>query len=306
MAQGNISFNPNQPPQARSSLANFIPDALAKYFKDPKELNGNGQNQQGQQGQGPQNQQGQQQQGNGQQGQQGQQRQPSGGTNKGATNDPESFQNPLDVYAGLFNNEPPKDKDGKPVNTDPPKFQLDPKTIGEAAGKIDFMSGLSPEVQQKINSGNLDAETLSTLFNHVGRNAYARALEHATTLTDRFVGMRLGHEQQGLGQQVRRILATSQVLSNPNVAKNPAVREHMEIISDGLARKFPDATPQWIAEKTQEYFQHLATAVNPDLMPKQQDDNAAHGAKTGELRSPDGKVFDWGSYLTEEASPGRR
>ena len=302
----NINFNPN--PQAqqqphvsqRSGIASMIPDALAKYFRSPAELNPQPQGQQGQQGNGQQ-QQGQPPGNNGQQRQQGQQQQ--GGTPNGATNDPESFQNPLDVYKGLFDNEPPKDKDGKPIVNEPPKFNLDAKTIGEAASKIDFTAGLPKEVTDKLNSGQLDTQTMNILLNHVARNAYGKAMEHASSLTDRFVGMRLGHEQQALGPQVRRLLAQSQVLSNPNVAKNPAVREHMDIISDGLARKFPDATPEWIAQKTTEYFQHLAVTVNPDLAPKppQQDTSEA-----GELRSPDGKVFDWGGYLTENVAGGRR
>lgn len=228
----------------------------------------------------------------------GQQQQQTGGTGSGANNNPESFQNPLDVYKGLFDNTPPTDKDGKPKVNEPPAFKLDPTIIGKAAESMDFMSGLPQDITDKLQSGQVDANVLQAVVNHAGRNAYARAMEHASTLTDKFVGMRLGHEKQGLNSEVQRILANNKVLSNPNIANNPALKEHMEMVSNQLARKYPDQTPEWIADKTQQYFQDLATAVNPDLGRPQQPAES-YNPRNGELRNKDGKVFDWGGYLKE-------
>src|SRR5688572_5906051 len=82
-----------------------VRDGFENFFKKPEEI-------QGFQGQGQQQQSFQQQQ---QSNNQQQQQQPSGATNRGATNDPESLQNPLDVYADLWSNKPQLDKDGKPI-----------------------------------------------------------------------------------------------------------------------------------------------------------------------------------------------
>lgn len=225
--------------------------------------------------------------------QQGQQQpqQPAGASNAGATNDPETLQNPLDVYKGLFDNSPKLDKDGKPVPVnEPPKFQLDSKTISDAASKIDFMSGLPPELNEKIQSGQMDGQSIQALVSHVAQQAYARSMEHATALTDRFVGMRLQHEQQGLPKQLQRLLAKHTAISNPAIRDNPVLREQYETVSERLSGLHPDKPPEWIAEKTNEYFQEIAKAVNPTFG-KQDDSQPIEG------QGKDKKVFDWQGYL---------
>lgn len=282
MAQGNGATQPQG--QSRGRLSQIAGD-IAQYFRTPAEMSPIP----GQQTQ--QSQQNQQQQGNGQQ-QQG--NQPQGAGNQGATNDPETMQNPLDVYKGLWSDAAPTGPDGKPIQPkEPPAFKLDPKTISEAAGKIDFMSGLPDDVTAKLQQGTIDSDVLSQVVNHVGRNAYARAMEHNSTLTDRFVGMRLNHEQQGLPGQVNKLLAKSKVLANPAIQANPALREHYDHITERLATKFPDQSADWIAEMANKYFADMVKALggNEESQPIQ-DGTAPDGSTV-----KDGKMFDWQAYL---------
>lgn len=266
---------------------------LAGFWRKPEELSAV---QVPQQSQVPQ---GQPQQ-NGQQGQQQQQtKQPAGATAKGATNDPETIENPLDVYKDLFNNTPNKDKDGKDIlPPEPPAFKLDAKTIKDAAGKIDFMSDLPPELAEKLQSGQMDATSTAALVSHVGQQAYARAIEHATTLTDRYVGMRLNHEQQGLPAQVQRLLAKHTAISNPAIRNNPVLKEHYEMISERLSTRYPDQPPEWVAEQTNKYFTDMAKAVNPKLGEVEHVDQGIQTNARGET-TKDGKVFDWQAYLKD-------
>lgn len=290
-----MAQNPQQaqPQGFGSRVASALGD-LTGYFKSPDQLSPIQVPQQQVPQQPPQGQQGPT-------GQQQQQR-PAGSTNGGATNDPETLQNPLDVYKGLFDNTPKKDKDGKVIAPpEPPSFKLDSKTISDAASKIDFMSGLPAEVTQKLQSGQIDAEVLQAVVSHVGQNSYARAMEHASTLTDRFVGMRLGHEQQGLQAQMNKLLARNHAISNPAIRDNPVLREHYETVSTKLAEKFPDQPPEWIAEQTNKYFTDMAMAVNPQLGQQQQSqDQGVRTNSQGALVKGD-KVFDWQAYLQESS-----
>lgn len=227
--------------------------------------------------------------------------QPQGATSAGATNDPNTLQNPLDVYAGMFDNKPKVDKDGNPVQApQAPVFKLDPKTVQDAASKIKFTDGLPPELATKIQSGEqLSNQEMMEVVQHVGQRAYATAMEHNSNLTDRFVGMRLNHEQQGLPSQVRRLLAQTQVMSDDVIQSNPALKEHFEVIADRLWSKYPDQSPEWIAKETKEYFTRMARALNPNLT----DEPAPqHNPRNGETTGPNGKKFDWDAYLVSQKS----
>lgn len=272
-----------------SKIQHAIGD-LGRYFRNPNELSDIGtQSPQGQQQQGQQPK---------QQGQQG--KQPSGASNDGATNDAETMQNPLDVYAGLFDNSPKLDKDGKPVAGPPeaPKFKLDSKVIKDAASKMDFTAGLAPELQEKLTNGQplTSAEQLQ-LHNHIGANAYSHAMEHVTTLADKYIDMRLSHEQQGLRSEVNKLLAKSRTLSNPAIAKNPALKEHFEVITERLSTKFPDATPEWIAQQAESFFTDVAKAINPELGSTGKDNAEAIKLQKEGATVEGGKVFDWNAYL---------
>lgn len=222
----------------------------------------------------------------GQQGQQGQQQGPSGGTPSGANNNPDSFQNPLDVYKDLFNNS------GTPQGAEAPKFSLAPDMVGKAASSIDFLQGLPDEVQQKVAAGQIDGPTLTTLLNHVAQQTYANVMHHSSALTDKFVGMRLGHESQGLNTKFKNFLANNKVLSNPKIANNPIIKSQMERITTELAGKYPDQSDAWIAEQAQAYFMEMAKALNPEAFTQQGSGGQGGGANDTE--------FDFEAYLNNK------
>ena len=189
-----------------------------------------------------------------------------------------------DLYAGLY--EAPKEESKRQA----PQFNLTPDAISKAAGKMDFMANLPPELAEKVKSsnGSFDFETLSALINHAGRTAYSRAMEHGTALTGNFVEARVQHERQGLPEHLRTYLAKSRTLGKKQI-DNPVVREHMALISERIANKFPDATEDEIAELTHEYFTTMAREINPDAFGGPMDD------KKG--TQPVGEIQDFDSYL---------
>jgi len=194
----------------------------------------------------------------------------------------------MSIYEGLFS---PPDAETQRKN-EPPKFLLAADKVKEAAGKMDFTAGLPDEIVQKLQSGDaIDGKTLLVAINFAGRQAYSRALEHATGLTGHFVEARVKHEQQGLPTALRNYLAKSKAVSGPDVSDNPVVREHMSMISEKIAAKFPDATDDEVATLTQEYFTEMAKAINPK----------AFQQLTGLEQQKRGKdevvIDDWSAYL---------
>ena len=159
-------------------------------------------------------------------------------------NDPANMQNPLDVYADLFDNN--KLNAGAPQA---PEFKLSPDIVSKAASSLDFTAGLPQDLASKIQQGQaLEVNDYMQLMNHVGRQAYARSIEHLSHLTGKFVDQRSQYERQGLPKELQRLLANNKVAANPAASKNPVVRAHLELISSSLAAKYPDQTPEWIAE----------------------------------------------------------
>lgn len=292
MAQGNGATAPQGQQQGQGQgqgnqgfVARAVGD-ISQWFKPKAELDARdappATQQQGQQGS------------QGQQGQQSQQGQPpSGATSTGATNDPNSVQNPLDVYAKMFDNGPRVDKDGKPLPDQTPRFKLESKVIKDAASKIDPFQGLPQELADKLQSGEpLDTQTTLSLMRHATQSAYAAAMEHQSTLTDRFVDMRLGHERQGLGGEVNRILARTHATSDPAISSNPVLREHFSYVSDRIAQQYPDATPDWIAQQAKKYFTDMAAAVSPQSKQGQ-------GQQQGQSKPGEELQFDWQGYITQ-------
>lgn len=165
-------------------------------------------------------------------------------------------ENPLDTYAKLFDNA------AKNSDIQAPNFSIDPKIIGEVAGKLDFTKGLSPEVMAKANSG--DAAAMVELINTVGRNAYSASLEHTTKLTDTHLGQRSEFESRKTKAAVRSSMTAEAFAANSNL-QHPVVRRELNRIAADFAKspEYADATPQQIATDALAYFNEIHNAMNP-------------------------------------------
>lgn len=166
-----------------------------------------------------------------------------------------SPKNPLDSFKGMY--------DAKDTSADakPPKFALDPASLETAAKSLKFSSHVTPELAQKLQSG--DATALAAAFDELGRSVYQTVMSHQSTLTDRFVDARMSHDRKGLGQSVHSVLTANSLAKLAE--KNPVLKEHVTEIGDKIASKFPDATPDWIAEQTRNYFLTVAQQLDPSL-----------------------------------------
>lgn len=210
----------------------------------------------------------------------------------GATNDPNTIQSPLDAYTDLF--APSPKKEGEP---EAPRFQLSPEAIQKAAGSMDFLSNLPPELAEALQSGqDVDFNTVMKLMNHVGRNAYTQTISHMSHLVDRFSDAKGKYDQSQLGTHIKGHLTRNTVENLPQ-AKHPAIKEGLKVIAENLQRKHPDATPEWIAEQSYNYFVNIAQAIAPEKFGQQDQKANSRGGNTGMAD------FDWDNWIENREAP---
>lgn len=162
--------------------------------------------------------------------------------------------NPLDAYAKLWETSASSPEVA-------PSFTLDPKVLDDVSGKLNFMSGMDPELVQKATSGDVNA--LMQMMNQVGQSAYKASLAHGSALTDKFVGARSKFDLEGVSSKVKSELTQSHMSDIPN-AGHPAVKAELVRISKAMQKEHPDASPQQIAEAAKTYFKDIYSAMNPE------------------------------------------
>ena len=192
-------------------------------------------------------------------------------------NEDGSPKNPLDSFAGMYDNKSIADGDKPPV------FALDSKALESAAQSLQFAPKITPELAQKLQVG--DPEALAEVLNAVGRQAYQTAMSHQSVLTDNYVNARLSHDRKGLGQSVHSVLTANKL--EQLAEKNPVLKEHVREIGGKIADKYPEASPDWIAEQTRNYFVNIAIQLDPTL----------GGAKPAVRGNPDEEV-DWAKWIS--------
>ena len=181
--------------------------------------------------------------------------------NSQGTSNPDQLQGPETLYAKFFDDA---------VSNDPgqqaPKFDIDPKTMQSVTEQLDFTSSLPQEIQQKMASGEaLTGQEMQQMLNHVGRQAYANAMNHSSKLTERFVGMHSEHSLKSVPKTVAERMVQSRIANNPNAQRHPVVKKQMEVIANQLLKTNPDASPEWIEEQVGEYYLNLARETNPEI-----------------------------------------
>lgn len=167
-----------------------------------------------------------------------------------------------------------------------PTFSLDEAALGKVVGAQNFTADISDEDIQKIQGG--DWGHLKTLMNKVGQGAYKAALQHGSTLTDKYVGARFDHEGKSFDSRVKKNSVDQAMSGLPNY-NNPAVKSHLNDIANRLQRQHPDASPSDIAQEAQRLLMEIANGVNPENTPE---------AKKAKEKA--GKV-DWEQWLQQDS-----
>lgn len=185
--------------------------------------------------------------------------------------------NPLDVYKNMFDTS--KNAAAEDVA---PAFKLDDKVLSEVSGKLQFASGVNPELMQRAQGGDVNA--LIEMMNVVAQNAYKAAISHGTALTDTHLNSRAEYEKKTLGSKVKEQLISSQLADVPN-ANHPVVKAELARIASMLAKQNPDASAEQIKTEAVRYLKEVQAAMNPTTESQQTQKTA-------------GEVDDWEAFLT--------
>lgn len=169
--------------------------------------------------------------------------------------------NPLDSFAKIFDNANKVDDDPNKAPKGPPKFELDPKILGEVASKLDFTQGINPELMQKATSG--DVQSMVAVMQEVGRNAYRASLEHSSRLSDSYLNGRFQFEAGNMGNLVKQHMTNNSIASNPAL-KHPLIKQEVTRLASLMSKspEYADSSPEQLQDMALQYITSLAEAAN--------------------------------------------
>lgn len=164
---------------------------------------------------------------------------------------------PLDVFTDMFtmkadSGAAPKDPFSEPL------FNLDPKKLGEATGKMEFTRGIDPALVQKALQG--DAASFLGILNTVSRNAFTAALSTTVGMTERGFGSFKERYDNTLDGRFRDYQVNSMVSSNPAL-KHPAAAPVISGIKQMIASQNPNMAPAEVQSQAEAYFLAMGKAM---------------------------------------------
>lgn len=202
----------------------------------------------------------------------------AGGTGAG------SPPNPLDNFKDLFTITP---DDMKKQPQDPfaqPLLNMDQKKFAEAASKMNFAAGISPEDLAKAFPGG-DAQTISTILNRVTQSTFASAAQVFTGIMEQAFKKNNGRFDSALGSKFKSFQLDSSAPTNPAL-KHPALQPMLAAVRSSVAAKNPHLSAVEIAQQAEEYMSVMADALSKAGKGESSEGGAAN---TGDI--------DWGKFL---------
>lgn len=211
----------------------------------------------------------------------------SGGDGAGATGNKKPS-SPLDSFTDMFTikndgSAPPKDPFSEPL------FNLDPKKLGEATGKMEFTRGIDPALVQKALQG--DAASFLGILNTVSRNAFTAALSTTVGMTERGFGSFKERYDNTLDGRFRDYQVNSMQSTNPAL-KHPAAAPVIAGIKQMIASQNPNMAPAEVQSQAEAYFLAMGKAMG-DLGDGNGTGTGTQGGGTGNkgAAEPDYSMF---------------
>lgn len=172
-----------------------------------------------------------------------------------------SAADPLDGFAELFTL--PEVDPNKPVD-DPnaPIFSVDPTKLQEQLSGMSFIPADSQQLMAQALQG--DGQALEKLLNGVGQAAYLKSSLLTANLADRAVRASVDRSTAGLPAQVRTQLSRSSLSKLNPAFQHKAMEPVVQAIRGQVEQKFPNATPDEVAEQVNNYLTLVAQKLNPN------------------------------------------
>ncbi len=182
-------------------------------------------------------------------------------------------------------------QEAAPIVNQGPVFSTDQAKFAEAVSGMDFTKNLPQDVMQKALSG--DANAFMALLNRVGQNAFSSAtissrdmVEHATKKTG-------GSLEQQVREAVRVALSEANLTKANTAFNDPLVQPLLKEVNGRLRSKFPEASPEELATKSQQMLMQIATRIvsgSPEEVARQKQETDTKDRVT--------KGQDWEQWAT--------
>lgn len=191
---------------------------------------------------------------------------------------------PMEKFKDLW--APVVKPEGAPADFNPSQiFNLDPKTMQEAVGNINFAEGITPEQLQAIQAGGADAVTV---FAQVLNQSSAKAMSLSTQAAAKMIEKAMTEASGAMDKKINTGVKHNQVntqLQELNPALNsPAAAPMVQALTTQLTNKFPMSTAAEISSMVTEYMTNFAAI--------------AAGKKEPVVDPVEAAKPDWEAYMT--------
>lgn len=179
-------------------------------------------------------------------------------TDSGVPNNLDQKAAPLDEFKDLWN--PPEPEGGKrPDNSKFSRPKLDQNKLGEGFGKMSFTQGLDPNKIQKALGG--DAESFMEILEHTARRAAMTSFQASESYNGRLLDTYDQSVNARIPKQISEFETRSAVRNTIKGMDHPAVSPWLDSLQSQFRERFPDASPQEIAQAAQRYLQEAAKVI---------------------------------------------
>jgi hypothetical protein len=171
---------------------------------------------------------------------------------------------------------------------------IDPTKFAEQVGQVDFAGKIDPKHFQAVAKGGDEAiAAMAEIVNQIGRNTFSMSFNAASKMANAgFSNVESRFMNDLIPNSINNRIVDDTVTSGNELARDPKYAPMFRSVKEQFARKYQKATPQQIAEATNQYMQRFVTDATKSKTPAQ-DDN------TTRLKKGDGNA-DWMEWIAPE------
>lgn len=190
---------------------------------------------------------------------------------------------PMEKFKDLW--APVVKPEGAPADFNPSQiFNLDPKTMQEAVGNINFAEGITPEQLQAIQAGGDDAvKAFAQVLNQSSAKAMSLSTQAAAKMIEKAMTEASGAMDKKINTGVKHNQVNSQLQELNPALNSPAAAPMVQALTTQLTNKFPMSTAAEISSMVTEYMTNFAAI--------------AAGKKEPVVDPVEAAKPDWESYM---------
>lgn len=166
--------------------------------------------------------------------------------------------NPLDAFTEMWQHDPKSQPAVDPLST--PLFNTDPAKIAAAAGKIDFLAQVNPELVTKAMAGN-DPQAFMQVMNAVAQRTLATATQLNAATIEQATSRNNERFSQALPSKVKQIQLNSLQSENPAL-QHPASQPLLQMVRAQIQMKEPGLSAADINKRAESYLAGFATQLS--------------------------------------------